>query len=127
MFTLFALFNRDAAYYELGHEVVHLLDPAHRSETLVLEEGMAVVSSLYIVDIYKVKPPSEIKPEYQEALDLVLELELGGGTIEGALVAGKLLRSRCGSFRYVTIDDLRKLFPDKDSTLFEGLCTKFYN
>lgn len=69
-----ALFNEFQAYYQLSHEIIHLLSPSGGQNTNILEEGLATYfSEKYLSELGQSNWTPTCQ-KYQEALELTKTL-----------------------------------------------------
>ena len=106
------------AIYELAHETVHLLNPKPGDGNW-LSEGIAVAFSIHAQLYFKLTPQGIGMQSYRRSLELVSRLPCG------PLVAGRSIRSACGSLDSATKSILTELFPSVDSELLAELCNPF--
>ena len=104
--------------YELAHETVHLLNPKPGTGNW-LSEGIAVAFSVYAQLHFKLEPQNINLCSYRRSLELVSELP------HEPLVAGRNIRTSCGSLNDVNQSSLADLFPDVDSEILKELCQTF--
>ena len=107
----------NAAKSEMAHEVVHLLNPIS-GNTNKLEEGVAVVFSIYAQSLFQFSNPTLPKP-YGEALSLICRLS------QTPLEAARLIRERVGALSRVRAQDLRELFPSVEENVVIALVETF--
>ena len=101
----------------MAHETVHLLNPIPGNANY-LEEGVAVAFSLSVQPLYGICIPPRMK-SYLCALGLVVALP--GGPLE----PGRRVRERVGALSAATVQDLRELFSNVDSTVLSKLAEEF--
>lgn len=111
--------NPRDAYFQLAHEVVHLLGPSQaRDRANVLEEGMATVFQLHVSNVvglgYGIKLPS-----YARAMEMVVQLLLVSPD------AVRAIRAVHPDVRLVTPDEVARIVPGVPLDLATSLCERF--
>ncbi|WP_051147641.1 hypothetical protein [Agarivorans albus] len=110
------------AYYQLGHEAVHLLSPVDFEVTTVLEEGVAVWFSHDFMKRHSgVTWDSSGDDRYDRAWHLV---ELVLDESEAAL---KDIRDKFGCFSPLTADNILEIVPKLDRQVAINLAERFHN
>ena len=105
------------AVFEMSHETVHLLNPIP-GNTNNLEEGVAVVFSLYVQPSYGISIPVAM-PSYLYARRLVQALP------GNPLAAAARVRRQVASLSAATPQSLAELFPEVDGGVLDNLASGF--
>ena len=93
------------AHWQMAHEVVHLLNPVVGMGSN-LEEGIATAFQCHVKEQRRLDTTAELGQEYLEVFHLVRKLP------GGPFMAGRRVRSRCGSLSSISKEHLEALFPE---------------
>lgn len=108
------------AYYQLGHEAVHLLSPVYFGVATVLEEGVAVWFSHDFMSRHSGNIwDSSGDDKYDRAWNLVEQLLAES---KGAL---KDIRDKFGCFSPLTADNILEVVPNLDRQIAISLSERF--
>ena len=110
------------AYYQMAHEAVHLLAPTGGSYSTNLEEGIACYFADYYMTAKKIDRPkwAEYRPRnYMCALEAITPL------IDEDIYCVRRLREHQPSFRYMTQEDIIKVFPNLKPEVVNFLIAEF--
>lgn len=109
----------ERAYFQLAHEVIHLLSPSGKEETTVFEEGLATYFSIcYMREYFNSTWGPEIE-SYKGASDLLEQLL----AIEANAV--KLIRKKQQTMYKLTRVDIQAACPGVGEELANELCSPF--
>ena len=108
------------AYFQLAHEVIHLLAPSGGENANILEEGLATYfSHLVMREIFQRSDINSVLPSYINACDKVTEL------LSFDADAIKKLRSVESNFYKMTAETFIQAKVDVPATLKNELVLKF--
>jgi hypothetical protein len=106
------------ALFQLAHEVIHLLGPGPKKETLTIEEGVATFFSIEVAARFGFAFKYDA-PAYDHAGERVTEL------LRIAPDAVKRLRAKRPSFASFTPEFIRSVLPAVSERLAVDLCEPF--
>jgi hypothetical protein len=106
------------AIFQLAHEVVHLLAPTGRYETVVFEEGLATLFSNEMAEKHGSLMRAD-RPDYLDAADLVRRFltQYPDGV--------RAIRAQQPSFNKFTLDIVCRICPEIPKWLAEAMCLPF--
>jgi len=106
------------AYFQLAHEVIHLLSPTGSGGTIVLEEGLAHLFSMEMSAAQGTHYDSTI-PAYELAADLLRPL------LSSDPEFIRKIRRIEPCLGHVKPEHLRSAMPNGDEAIFKALCEPF--
>jgi hypothetical protein len=116
--SLMACHDPNQAYFQLAHEVIHLLSPTGGGGTTVLEEGLAHLFSMEMSTAQGTQYNSTI-PTYDQAADLLRPL------LNSDPEFIRKIRQFEPCLAHVKPEHLRATIPDGDEAVFNALCERF--
>lgn len=116
--SLMACHDPNQAYFQLAHEVIHLLSPTGSGGTIVLEEGLAHIFSTDMSALNGICYNSFI-PAYDSAADLLRPL------LSSDPEFIRKIRQIEPCLAHVKPEHLRSAMPGGDEAVFNALCERF--